>query len=278
VRIGAHVRRRAGGAGSTVEELRKRGADCAQVFVSNPRGWAPPRVTDEDAAAFRESWEDSGFRPLVAHAAYLVNVASPNPAFLERSRALARASLEACATLGVQALVVHAGTGGEDDHDRVVARAAESLRAIADGGGPTRVLVELEEGIPAASASTIEEAARLLDAASVPEIGLCLDTCHLFATGYQLDTEAGIGSLVDELRSTGLLERVAMLHANDAAFPCGSHRDRHENIGDGFIGEQGFRALLARPEVADLVFILETPGDADRQARDIERLRSWSAG
>ena len=277
MRIGAHVRRRTGGVGSTVEEVRRRGGDCAQVFVSNPRGWVPPRVTDEDADAFRESWDASGFGPLVAHAAYLINVTSPNPDFLERSRSLARASLEACDRLGVEALVLHAGTGGDDDHDMVVARAAESLRAIADAGA-ARVLVELEEGIPAASASTIEEAARLLEAAGVPEIGLCLDTCHLFAAGYELDGEAGVGRLFDELRSTRLLDRVVLLHANDAAFPCGSHRDRHENIGDGFIGEQGFRALLARPEVADLAFILETPGDAERQARDIERLRSWSAG
>jgi deoxyribonuclease-4 len=264
--------------GSTVEEVRRRGGDCAQVFVSNPRGWAPPRVSDEDAAAFREGWERSGLRPLVAHAPYLVNVASPNPEFLERSRSLARASLEACAKYGVEAFVLHAGTGGSNDQGTIVARAAENLRAIAGDGGPTRVLVELEEGIPAASASTIEQAQRLLEAAGVPEIGLCLDTCHLFATGYELDGEAGVARLFDELRSTRLLDRVALFHANDAAFPCGSHRDRHENIGDGFIGEQGFRALVARPEVADLAFILETPGDADRQARDIERLRSWSDG
>jgi deoxyribonuclease-4 len=244
------------------------------VFVSNPRGWAPPRIDDGDAAAFRDGWLASGFRPLVAHAPYLVNVASPNPAFLERSRALARASLDACAKLGVDALVVHAGTGGSDDRDKIVARAAESLRSIAGDGAVTRVLVELEEGIPAASASTIEEAARLLDAADVPEIGLCLDTCHLFATGYELHRAEGIAALFDELRSTGLLERVALVHANDAAFPCGSHRDRHENLGDGHIGLEGFRAFVTRPEVADLALILETPGDAERQTRDIAMLRS----
>lgn len=272
MRIGAHVRRRAGGAGSTVEEIRKRGGDCAQVFVSNPRGWAPPRVTDEDAEAFRASWEVSGFGPLVAHAAYLINITSPNPDFLDRSRSLARASLEACAKLGVEALVVHAGTGGDDDHDTVVARAAESLRAIADAGAAL-VLVELEEGIPAASASTIEQAAQLLEAAGVPEVGLCLDTCHLFATGYELDRDEGAARLVDELRSHGLLDRVGAVHANDAAFECGSHRDRHENLGDGFIGLDGFRAMVARPELAALPWILETPGDAERQTKDIATLR-----
>jgi deoxyribonuclease-4 len=104
-------------------------------------------------------------------------------------------------------------------------------------------------------------------------VGLCLDTCHLFAAGHPLDTEAGAGDLLDELRREGLLDRVGLVHANDARFERGSRRDRHENIGDGFIGVDGFRALLARPEVADLAFILETPGDAERHARDIALLR-----
>ena len=279
MRIGAHVRRRAGGVAGGVEEARKRGADCVQVFVSNPRGWAPPHPTDEEAAAFRAVWEPSGLRPLVAHAPYLVNVASANPEFLERSRALARDTLAACAMFGVDMLVVHAGTGGDDPIERIVARAADSVREIAASeAGPTRLLIELEEGIPAASASTIGQAARLLEAADVPGVGLCLDTCHLFVAGYELDRESGVARLFDELRATGLLDRVVLFHANDAMFPCGSRRDRHENIGDGFIGIEGFRALLPRPEVADLAFILETPGDAERQARDIELLRSWSAG
>jgi deoxyribonuclease-4 len=260
-----------------VEEARKRGADCAQVFLSNPRGWAPPHPTDEEAAAFRAVWEPSDLRPLVAHAPYLVNVASANAEFLERSRALARNSLAACAAFGVDVLVVHAGTGGNDPPDRIVERAADSLRTLALEG-PTRLAVELEEGIPAASASTIEQAAVLLEAADLPDVGLCLDTCHLFVAGYELDRESGVARLFDELRATGLLDRVVLFHANDAVFPCGSRRDRHENIGDGFIGLEGFHALITRPEVLDLAFILETPGDAERQARDIAVLRSWATG
>ncbi|HEV8564560.1 MAG TPA: deoxyribonuclease IV [Actinomycetota bacterium] len=277
MRIGAHVRRRAGSVAGGVEEARKRGADCAQVFLSNPRGWAPPHPTDEEAAAFRAVWEPSDLRPLVAHAPYLVNVASANAEFLERSRALARNSLAACAAFGVDVLVVHAGTGGNDPPDRIVERAADSLRTLALEG-PTRLAVELEEGIPAASASTIEQAAVLLEAADLPDVGLCLDTCHLFVAGYELDRESGVARLFDELRATGLLDRVVLFHANDAVFPCGSRRDRHENIGDGFIGLEGFHALITRPEVLDLAFILETPGDAERQARDIAVLRSWATG
>jgi deoxyribonuclease-4 len=126
-------------------------------------------------------------------------------------------------------------------------------------------------------ASTIAEAARLLEAAGEDALRLCLDTCHLFAAGYALDTPEGIDELFAELASEDLTDRVALIHANDSMFPCGERRDRHENIGDGFIGPDGWRALVGRPELADLAFILETPGDAERQARDIALLRSLAS-
>ncbi len=191
---------------------------------------------------------------------------------------LAVESLAACDLLGAQALVVHAGTGGGDPPRVVLQRAAESLRAVAASGARARLLVELEEGVPAASASTIPEAARLFDAAGVEGLGLCLDTCHLFAAGYALDTELGVAGLFDELRSTELLGRLSLVHANDAMFERGSRRDRHANIGDGHIGVEGFRALLALPEAAGLSFVLETPGDAARHAADIALLRSLAPG
>ncbi len=277
MRIGAHVRRGAGGVAGAIEEARRRGADCAQVFLSNPRGWAPPHYTDDQVDEFKEAWAASGLTPLFAHAPYLVNIASAIPEFLEKSRELARTSLATCARLRVDALVVHAGTGGDDPPDQVLSRAAASLRAIA-ADASVRLVVELEEGIPAASASTVAEAARLFESAGVPDLGLCLDTCHLFATGYALDTPAGVPLLFDELHESGLSQRVALIHANDAMFERGSHRDRHANIGDGHIGIGGFRALLTSPEAADLAFVLETPGDAARHAADIALLRSLAAG
>ena len=231
-------------------------------------------MTADQARAFRDAWTASGYAPLVAHAPYLVNIASANDAFLARSRSLALSTLDACASIGAEYLVVHAGTGGADPHGAVVTRAAESLRLLAAHGSPTTVLVELEEGISAATASTVGDAARLFAEAGTDQVGLCLDTCHLFATGYPLGTSQGVAQLFDELREMGLLERVAVIHANDAMFERGSHRDRHENIGDGHIGLDGFRALLSRPELTDLTLILETPGGADRHAADIAALRA----
>jgi deoxyribonuclease IV len=274
VRIGAHVRRRSGGIAGAVEECRLRGADAAQLFVSNPRGWAGPRVTDEDAAAFREGWEASGLGPLVAHAPYLVNIASPNKDFVAKSRALAGSTVRACDALRVDFLVLHAGAGGPTEPEAALERAAMTLRIAADHAEHVQVLVELMAGTSGAVASTIPEAARLLETADVDGLRLCLDTCHLFAAGYALDTAEGVEALFGELKTEGLTDRVALIHANDSLFPRGERRDRHENIGDGFIGPDGWRALVARPELADIPLILETPGEPERQAEDIAFLRS----
>jgi len=277
VRIGAHVRRRSGGIVGAVEECRLRGADAAQIFVSNPRGWAGPRVTDEEAAAFREGWGASGLGPLVAHAPYLVNIASPNKDFVAKSRALAGSTVRACDALGMDSLVLHAGAGGPTEPEAALERAAMTLRIAADHAEHVQILVELMAGTSGAVASTIAEAAALLEAADVDGIDLCLDTCHLFAAGYALDTAEGVETLFAELKAEGITDRVALVHANDSLYPRGERRDRHENIGDGFIGPDGWRAFIARPEITDLPLILETPGEAERQAEDIAFLRSLTA-
>jgi deoxyribonuclease-4 len=276
VRIGAHVRRRSGGIDGAVEECRLRGADAAQIFVSNPRGWAGPRVTDDDAATFRDHWTTSGFGPLVAHAPYLVNIASPNKDFVAKSRALAGSTVRACDALGIDFLVLHAGAGGPTEPAAARDRAATTLRIASDTAEHVRVVVELMAGTSGAVASTIAEAAELLAATDIDGVGLCLDTCHLFAAGYALDTVEGVEALFAELVAEGIAGRVALIHANDSLYPRGERRDRHENIGDGFIGPDGWRAIVARPELADLALILETPGDAARQAEDIALLRSFA--
>ena len=274
MRIGAHVRRRSGGIAGAVEECRLRGADAAQIFVSNPRGWAGPRVTGDEAAAFRENWAASGLGPLVAHAPYLVNIASPNKEFVAKSRALAGSTVRACDALGVNLMVLHAGAGGPTEPDAALERAATTLRIASDHAEDVRILVELMAGTSGAVASTIAEAARLLEAADLDGLQVCLDMCHLFAAGYALDTAEGVDALFAELHAEGIAERIGLIHANDSLYPRGERRDRHENIGDGFIGPDGWRAIVARPELADLALILETPGEADRQAEDIAFLRS----
>lgn len=274
MRFGAHVRRGSLGTTDVVAECERRGADSAQIFVSNPRAWAPPRFDDETADRFRDAWRSSGLRPLAAHAPYLVNIASPNAEFLRKSRSLIRHTAEVCDRLGVDMLVVHAGAGGDDPPRTARRRAASSLREAAAHTARVTVLVELLAGTRGAVASTIAEADALLGEADDPRLGVCLDVCHLFAAGYALDEADGVAVLFEELRDLDVIDRVALVHANDSAFPRGERRDRHAPIGEGHIGAEGWQALLARPEAAQWPFVLETPGDADSHATQIAMLRS----
>ena len=273
MRFGAHVSRGSTGVAGAVSEAQLRGADAVQIFISNPRGWAPPRYSDGEAAAFRRGWADGGLGPLIAHSPYLVNIASPKPDMLAKSRALAVEQIRACEQLGVDTLVFHAGAGGPGEPSDALERAAQTLRLALASTSATTIAVELMAGTAGAVASTLPEAARLLEAVGDDRLGICLDTCHLFAAGYPLSDLAGVTSFFEELSALGLADRVEVVHANDSMYPCGEHRDRHENIGAGHIGIEGWSAILARPEVSDLALILETPGDAERQALDIRTLR-----
>lgn len=272
--VGAHVSRRGEGVRGAVEGCRQRRADCAQVFLSNPRAWAAPSFVEPVAAAFREDWRASGLGPLVAHAPYPVNIAAADPLNLRRSRSLLRATVEAADLLGVDLVVVHAGAGGSAPTGVARRRAATSLREVIGAAPRVQVVVELMAGTAGAVASTPEEAAALLEVAGDDRLGLCLDTCHLFATGEPLDDPGGADRLVLALERRDLLARVALVHANDSVFGCGEHRDRHADLGDGRIGRGGLRAL-ASSVLGAAPWILETPGEADRQRRDLAWLRRW---
>jgi deoxyribonuclease IV len=271
VRIGAHVRT-PGGLRTAVESARAVGADAAQLFISNPRAWSGPRP--ETAERFGQEWREGGVGPLFVHAPYLVNIASPNAAFVEKSLDLCRKSVIACGIAGADGFVVHAGSGGPGERADAVERAASMLRLILEETEGTNLVVELMASTAGAVASTWPEAATLFELVGDGRLRLCADTCHLFVTGYALDDPDGVDACFDELRSSGLADRLALVHANDAKFARASKRDRHENIGEGEIGLEGFRAILGQPEVADISVVVETPQGGEAHRRDIERLRS----
>jgi deoxyribonuclease-4 len=269
VRVGAHLR---SGLRTAVENARDVGADAAQLFISNPRAWAGPRP--ETAERFGQEWREGGVGPLFVHAPYLVNIASPNPEFVVKSLDLCRKSVVACGIAGADGFVVHAGSGGPGEQRDAIQRAAATLRLILDETEGTHLIVELMAATSGAVASTWPEAAALFELVDDARLRLCGDTCHLFVAGYGLDTPEGVEACFEELRSTGLGDRLALMHANDAKFPRGSKRDRHENIGEGEIGLDGFRAILRQPEVADISVVVETPHGGEVHRRDVERLRS----
>jgi deoxyribonuclease-4 len=275
VRIGAHVRT-PGGLRTAVDAARAVGADAAQLFISNPRAWAGPRR--ETAERFGAEWREARVGPLFVHAPYLVNIASPNPDFVAKSLDLCRRSVSACSIAGFDGFVVHAGSGGPGERRDALERAAATLRLILEETEGADLIVELMASTAGAVASTWPEAATLFDLVDDARLRLCGDTCHLFVAGYALDRPDGVDECFAELRKSGLADRLRLIHANDAKFPRGSKRDRHENIGEGEIGLDGFAAILAQREVADLSVIVETPHGGDAHRRDIERLRSVAPG
>jgi deoxyribonuclease-4 len=272
--LGAHVRRRHTGIEGATEEAALRGADCIQIFISNPRAWAAPRYDDAQIERFRDGLSASGLAPCVAHLSYVGNVASWDPATLRRTRELLVATVHMCDVLGVQLLVVHAGAGGPQAREVAVVAAADTFRLGVSEAERVRVLVELMAGTSGAVASVPSDAEELFAAVDDDRLGLCLDTAHLFAAGVPLDSADGVEAFSGELRGRGLAERLALVHANDSAFERGARRDRHADIGDGRIGEEGWRSLANDPVIASVPWILETPGDADRQRADIAHLRA----
>jgi deoxyribonuclease-4 len=278
VYIGGHVPTRGGLLGA-IESAWACGAEAAQIWGSNPRAWAHPNVTPERAEEFRLAWREAKLGPLFLHSPYMVNIASPTEDFRRRSVDLAKATVRLADAIGADGVVVHAGAAGVNtERPRAVELAARSLVTIARAAGAARVVVELTAGGAGSVASTFPQARELFDAAvGHPALALCADTCHLFAAGYGLDTPEGVEECFAELRSSGLTRRLRAVHANDSKFHRGSHRDSHTHIGKGYIGERGFRAILAQPAVRRCSVLCETPGRLEDHARNIAKLRELAA-
>jgi deoxyribonuclease IV len=274
VRIGAHVSV-AGGLDRAVGNALAAGCESLQVFVSNPRGWAPPPVDPPADARLRAELAASGLGPLFVHAPYLVNFASAGPVTRERSREVVAATLAKAAAVGAAGVVVHAGQAQAVGRAAGLASTREALLPLADTAtglaGPDLVL-ELTAGTRGALAARFEEMAELLAACWWhPRLKVCMDTCHAQAAGYDLGDPAGAAKALDELFAT-LGDRVVLVHANDSRDPVGAGRDRHCPIGTGTIGDRGFAAILAHPGLAALPVITETTGDPDQMAADLARL------
>ena len=279
--IGAHVPTGGRGLIGVIQNAHRVGAAAVQAWGSNPRAWALPRTDPSRDAEFVEAWRESGLRALCLHSPYMVNIASPDEGFRRRSVDLARATVALAERIGADGVVVHAGAGGvATPADVRVERAATSLAAIVAEAHRSRLLIELMAGTAGAVASTLGEARALFDACIAEagrsrgeRFGLCLDTCHLFAAGYGLDTGDGVRETFAELRRMRLASRLRLVHANDSRYPRGARRDAHTNIGRGHIGEPGFAAILAQPSVRRAAVVCETPGTPTERAADVAALR-----
>jgi len=276
--LGAHESI-AGGLEKALERGVEIGCDALQIFVKNASQWRAKPISDEQVEAWSSAHADSSIGPVVAHAAYLINLASTQPKTLSKSRQALADELARCHALALDGLVLHPGAhlgAGEEEGVERVARSLAEVLATLPQAAP-RVLLENTAGQGTVLGSRLEQLAAMRSLSAMEHrIGFCLDTCHAFAAGYALHTKRGLERFLTELDDILGLDNVGCFHLNDSMKPLGSHRDRHANIGEGEIGLSAFRRLLAEPALAHIPMILETPIGDDRRghARDLSLLRS----
>jgi deoxyribonuclease-4 len=258
--IGAHVST-SGGLPSAVKRAIDLGAECVQIFLSPPQRWDSPRHTDEQVEEFARQMRAARIGPNFAHARYLINLASQDASIRGRSidaLATCAAWAERCDLIGV---VVHIGSGRGQPIDEAMRHVADGLRQVLEGGGTARILLENSAGSGNMLGARFTQLGALLDMLGRdPRLGLCLDTAHAFASGYDLRTDDGLAGALEDLERHVGLQRLRIVHANDSKVRLGAAVDRHENIGRGLLGDQAFQGMLSHPALADLPWVLEVPG------------------
>ena len=269
VLLGAHVSP-AGGPAKAVQRGRARACRAIQIFNQNPRAWAPRVYRAEEVAAFREAMAASEVEALLIHAVYLLNPASEEPELREKTLASLTTSLQMGAALGAAAVVLHPGSAKTGAVEPAVERAGEVIReALAESDG-CPLHLEDTAGAGGTLGRSFGELAALLEAAGGDErLGVCLDSCHLLASGYDVRTVAGVDAVLEDFDRRVGSDRLGSLHLNDSQTPLGSNRDRHANVGEGELGEDGCAAFLSAPAFDGLPCVLETPGgDKDGPRRE----------
>lgn len=281
--IGAHAPTAGGIAAKALPYADAVGAECLQVFISNPRGWALSKPNPSQEEAFATGCAERGI-VTYAHASLLTNLGSPTTQTVERSAATLRHALLRGAAIGAAGVVFHAGSAVDPDHYptalRQVRRELLPLLQEASQLGQPKLLVEPSAGGGRSLAATVPELGPYLEAVDGhPWLGVCLDTCHAYAAGHDLAAEGGMTATLDALVATVGVDRLALLHVNDSKDGLGSARDRHENVGKGQIGEAGFAELLAHPATDGVPIIVETPSSPDGagHAADIDLLKRLRA-
>lgn len=277
--LGAHVSTQ-GGVATAPGRAQEIGATALQLFTKTPNQWREPVIDPPTGDAFREAVERAGLTAMVAHDSYLINLASPDSELSARSVRSFVAELRRCERLGIPAVVSHPGNYIDDRQHGLARNAANYGLALAEVPGPVMVLLETTAGTGTALGATFEELAELrgrIPDAVRHRVGICADTCHLYAAGYDLVHDYdGVWERFDRIIG---LAHLRCLHLNDSKTPFGSRRDRHELIAEGSLGPEPFRRIMRDPRFASVMKILETPKGDDPVAADrrmLRRLRAYA--
>ena len=280
MKLGAHVSA-AGGLATAFDRGEEAGCDCIQIFTKNKGAWAARPLGDEEISEFRSRARRSSIGPVVTHASYLLNLASPEKELRDKSVDALRIELERCEALGIPSLVLHPGahkeTGEAAGLKRVVSGLNRAHRQTA--GFKVRVLLENSAGQGSSVCSDFASLGRIIDGVKEPErLGVCIDTCHAFAAGYELRTAEGYDETKAALKKAVGLRKVRCLHLNDSKKDLGSRVDRHEHIGDGFLGREAFRHVLTDGSFRNVPMIFELPPDNGMLEKNLRILRQLAKG
>ncbi|AFU58551.1 endonuclease 4 [Candidatus Nitrososphaera gargensis Ga9.2] len=268
IRVGFHVSI-AGGISNSVDNAKKLGCTAFQIFSRNPRGWAAKPLAPDDVQLFKSKLATSGIEKnsVIVHMPYLPNLSGPDGEFYKKSVETLTGEIQRCSALGIPYLVIHLGSHmgkGQASGLSQLVKAIESARVKSDGGAPM-VLLENNAGQKNCIGGNFEELRTILDKLDDPKkFGVCIDTCHLFVSGYDLRTKAEVDKTLEKFDNVVGLKELKFIHLNDSKGPLGSNLDRHEHIGLGSIGSEGLAAFLNHRAIRGLPVIMETPIDEKR--------------
>lgn len=275
--VGAHTSA-AGGVQNALLEGKEIGATTIQLFTANQRQWAAKPITPDTAVIFRNTLQETGLEKITSHASYLINLGAPDKENLLKSRSAFQLEIERCLTLGISFLNFHPGAALKSPVEQCLERIVASMLLYTSQlqtGGLT-LLLEATAGQGSCVGAKFEELAWIIERVKdqVP-VGVCIDTCHIFAAGYDLRTRESLDATLDQFDSVVGLEYVKALHLNDSMKGLGSRVDRHSNLGAGMIGYDAFRYIIESPRLKHLPMYLETPGGPEQWKKEIAMLKSY---
>ena len=278
MRIGVHVRV-GGGYAAAIEYAKRVGCTAVQIFSSNPRSYRTSALDRPALEAFKKLRIEAQLDPCVIHTPYLINLASEDPKIAEGSLRLLKHDIEFAAVAGIRYVNTHLGSYGKRDRNEGFVAACRLLESALENIAPDVYLVmENSAGAGALCGGTLEELGRFIKTIDHPQLGVCLDTAHAWAAGYEINSQRGVDDFIYSAAEQFGLDRLHMFHFNDTEVPLGGNRDRHHHIGEGNIGFDGFRALAARPELHEKTAILETPGEEAEDVRNMETIKAIFSG
>jgi deoxyribonuclease IV len=270
--IGAHVSP-AGGPANAVKRGEERGCRSIQIFNQNPRAWKARVYSDEELAAYHEAMEGSQVEAMVIHAVYLLNCASEDPEIRDKSLASLIVALNAGAQLNARGVVLHPGSALKNGGsvEEALKRAAAVIKEALAESETCPLLLEDTAGAGGTLGRSFEELATMIELGGGDErLGACLDSCHLFASGYDVRTRESLRKVIDDFDKVVGCDRLGALHVNDSMTELGSNRDRHANLGDGEIGVEGMIAFLSEPRFEGLPVIFEGPGRSGKEIEPVD--------